>query len=54
MEVKNNHARVTKNFEQIHRNQLFCGMYGLAVMLSISTWTTSKNIDESIDMHYEK
>ena len=27
----------TKNFEQIHWNQLFCGMYGLAVMLTIST-----------------
>ena len=32
--------------EQIHWNQLFCGMYGLAVMLSFSTRTTSKNIDE--------
>ena len=35
-----------KEFEQIHWNQLFCGIYGLAVMLSISTWTTSTNIDE--------
>ena len=33
----------TNNFEQIHWNQLFCGMYGLVVMLSFST---SKNIDE--------
>ena len=35
-----------KNFEQIHWNQPFRGMYGLAVVLSISTPTTSRNIDE--------
>jgi hypothetical protein len=29
-----------KNFEQIHWRKLFCRMYGLAVILSISTWTT--------------
>ena len=47
MEVKNNHAHHnTKNFEQIHWNQLFFGVYGLPVMLSISRLTTSKNIDE--------
>ena len=38
----------TKNFEQIHWNQLFCGMCGLAVMLSIPRLTTSKNIDEML------
>ena len=27
----------TKNFEQIHCNKLFCGMFGLAMMPSIST-----------------
>ena len=33
--------------EQIHSNQLFCGMYGLAMMLSISTQaTSSKDIDD--------
>ena len=36
----------SKNFEQIHWNQLFCRMYGLAVMLSISTRTTSKTINK--------
>ena len=46
MEVKNNHAHVTtqnnlNKFIEIN----FSGMYGLAVMLSISTQTTSKNID---------
>ena len=35
-----------KNLEQIHQNQLICGMYGLAAKLSISSLTTSKNIDE--------
>ena len=34
------------NFEQIHWNKLFCGMYGLAVMLSIPRQTTSRNINE--------
>ena len=32
--------------EKIHWNQLFCGMYDLAVMLSITRQTNSKNIDE--------
>ena len=31
-----------KNVEQIH----FCRMYGLAVMLSVTTSTASKNIDK--------
>ena len=35
-----------KNFEQIHWSKLFCKMYGLPVMLSISTWTNSKNINK--------
>ena len=36
-----------KNFKQIHWNQLFCVMYSLTVMLSISTRTiASKNIDD--------
>ena len=34
-----------KNCEQFHWNKLFGGMYGLA-MMSISTQTTSKNIDK--------
>ena len=39
MEVKNNHAHVTTQriLKKNHGNQLFCEMYGLAVMLSIST-----------------
>ena len=41
----------TKNFEQIHWNQIFCWMYGLAMMLSISRLTTSKNIDEIKTAH---
>ena len=36
----------SKNFEQIHWNQIFCRMYGLAVMLSISRLTTSKTINK--------
>ena len=40
----------TKNFEQFHWNKLFCGIYGLAVMLSISTRTTSKNIDKIFNL----
>ena len=44
MVVKNNHALVTN--EQIHWNQLFFEMYGLAVVLTIPKLTTSKNIDE--------
>jgi hypothetical protein len=43
MKVKQNHAHVTT---QIHRNQLFCGMYGLAAMLSIPRLIVSKNIDK--------
>ena len=35
-----------KSFEQIHWNKVFCAMYGLTVMLSILTPTTSKNIDK--------
>ena len=34
MDVKNNYG------------QLFCGMYGLAVMMTIPTLTTSKDINE--------
>ena len=48
MEVKNNHAYVTtqrilNKFIEINFSG---GMYGLAVMMSISTPTTSKNIDK--------
>ena len=32
------------NSEQNQWNKIFCRMYGLAVMLSISRWTTTKNI----------
>ena len=34
----------TKNFEQIHWSKMFCRMYCLAAMLSVTTPTTSKNI----------
>ena len=44
MEVKNNYAYVTT--QRIHWNKLFDGMYSLAVMMSISTRTTSKTIDK--------
>ena len=48
MQVENNYAHVTtqREFEQIHWNQVFCEVYGLAVMLSISKLTASKSIDE--------
>ena len=39
----------TKNLEQIHWKQFFCGIYGLAEMLSISKLTTSKDIDEKTE-----
>ena len=48
MVVKNNHALVTN--EQIHWNQLFFEMYGLAVVLTIPKLTTSKNIDETLSV----
>ena len=35
-----------KNFAQFFWNQLFCGMFCLAMMLSIPRFSTSKNIDE--------
>ena len=34
------------DFEQLNCNKLFDGMYGLAVIMSISTPTTSKDIDK--------
>ena len=36
----------TKNFEQSHWDKIFYRMYGLAVMLFISRWTTTTNIDK--------
>ena len=51
-EIKPNHAYVTcyntKNLEQIHWYKLFGGMYGLAVMMSISKQTTNKNIGKML------
>ena len=38
----------TKNFEQTHWNKTFYRMYGLAMMLSISTQTNLKNIDKIV------
>ena len=35
-----------KMCEQIHQNQHFSGIYGLAVILSIPRLTTSTNVDE--------
>ena len=35
-----------KEIEQINWSQIFCRMYGLAMMLSISTRTSNKNIDK--------
>ena len=43
--------RVLNNFIE---RKLFCGMYGLAVMLSILTQTTSKNIDKISSNTYIK
>ena len=34
---------------QIIENKLFCGMFGLAVMLSFPTRSTSKNIDKMLE-----
>ena len=54
MKVKNNHAHVTtqKILNKIHWNKLFCGMYGLAMMVSIPRLTTSKNIDEIPPLYF--
>ena len=42
------HAR---HLQQIYWNKFFCGMYGLAVMLSLATRRTSKNIDVLISVN---
>ena len=30
-------------------NNIFCRIYGLAVMLSVATWTTNKYIDKIVE-----
>ena len=46
MEVKDNYAHVTTQRILNKFIKIYCEIYGLAKMLSISTRTTSKNIDD--------
>ena len=40
-----------QHLQQIHWIQIFCKMYGLAVNLSVPTWTDLKNIDKISTNH---
>ena len=49
-EVDFSNPMVSRNtFQQIHWNNIFCRMYGLALMLSVATRTPLKNIDKIVD-----
>ena len=39
-------------FEQIQRNEIFCRMYGLALMMSVSGHLSDINIDDGTNYFY--